>query len=147
MTPRCGRSSLRHSPPGREYFLLRRLKGQTEARLHDKLPWGWGPHQPTEESAADPIEARSAPGAGRRRSSSPPHRPHLCGPHQRDHRRGQRLPHRPGLPAGDRRRGHRSGDRKDVRQLGGPGGPAGGLPRLETWSQIVAQGSFSRGLL
>lgn len=43
---------------GGEYFLLRRLKGQTEARLHDKLSLGLGGHiNPTEESAADPIEA------------------------------------------------------------------------------------------
>ena len=41
---------------GGEYFLLRRLKGQTEARLHDKLSLGLGGHiNPTEESAADPI--------------------------------------------------------------------------------------------
>lgn len=40
------------------YFLLRRLKKQTEARLHDKLSLGVGGHiNPTEESAGDVIEA------------------------------------------------------------------------------------------
>ena len=43
---------------GGKYFLLRRLKGQTEARLHHKLSWGVGGHiNPSEEDAADPIEA------------------------------------------------------------------------------------------
>ena len=43
---------------GEEYFLLRRLKKQTEARLHDKLSLGVGGHiNPTEETAADPLEA------------------------------------------------------------------------------------------
>ena len=41
-----------------DYFLLRRLKKQTEARLHDKLSLGVGGHiNPTEETASDPIEA------------------------------------------------------------------------------------------
>lgn len=43
---------------GGQYFLLRRLKKQTEARLHDKLSLGVGGHiNPTEEAAADPLEA------------------------------------------------------------------------------------------
>lgn len=43
---------------GDRYFLLRRLKKQTEARLHDKLSLGVGGHiNPTEEAAADPLEA------------------------------------------------------------------------------------------
>lgn len=43
---------------GDQYFLLRRLKKQTEARLHDKLSLGVGGHiNPTEESAADVLEA------------------------------------------------------------------------------------------
>ena len=43
---------------GGEYFLLRRLKKQTEARLHDKLSLGVGGHiNPTEEGADDPLEA------------------------------------------------------------------------------------------
>ena len=43
---------------GEEYFLLRRLKKQTEARLHDKLSLGVGGHiNPTEEAARDPLEA------------------------------------------------------------------------------------------
>lgn len=43
---------------GDAYFLLRRLKKQTETRLHDKLSLGVGGHiNPTEEAAADPIEA------------------------------------------------------------------------------------------
>ena len=43
---------------GGKYFLLRRLKGQTEARLHHKLSLGLGGHiNPSEEDAADPIEA------------------------------------------------------------------------------------------
>lgn len=43
---------------GGQYFLLRRLKKQTETRLHDKLSLGVGGHiNPTEETAADPIEA------------------------------------------------------------------------------------------
>ena len=43
---------------GGEYFLLRRLKKQTETRLHDKLSLGVGGHiNPTEESASDPIQA------------------------------------------------------------------------------------------
>lgn len=41
-----------------KYFLLRRLKKQTEARLHDKLSLGVGGHiNPTEEEAEDPLEA------------------------------------------------------------------------------------------
>ena len=41
-----------------KYFLLRRLKKQTEARLHDKLSLGVGGHiNPTEEKAEDPLEA------------------------------------------------------------------------------------------
>ena len=40
------------------YFLLRRLKKQTEQRLHLKLSLGVGGHiNPSEEAAADPIEA------------------------------------------------------------------------------------------
>lgn len=43
---------------GEKYFLLRRLKKQTEARLHDKLSLGVGGHiNPTEESADDVLEA------------------------------------------------------------------------------------------
>ena len=43
---------------GGQYLLLLRLKKQTEARLHDKLSLGVGGHiNPTEEAAADPIEA------------------------------------------------------------------------------------------
>ena len=43
---------------GEEYFLLRRLRRQTEARLHDKLSLGVGGHiNPTEAAAADPLEA------------------------------------------------------------------------------------------
>ena len=43
---------------GEEYYLLRRLNKQTEARLHDKLSLGVGGHiNPTEEIAADPLEA------------------------------------------------------------------------------------------
>ena len=43
---------------GGKYFLLRRLKKQTEARLHDKLSLGVGGHiNPTEETAEDPLEA------------------------------------------------------------------------------------------
>ena len=43
---------------GGKYFLLRRLKKQTEARLHDKLSLGVGGHiNPTEEEAEDPLEA------------------------------------------------------------------------------------------
>ena len=43
---------------GEKYFLLRRLKKQTEARLHDKLSLGVGGHiNPSEKTAADPIEA------------------------------------------------------------------------------------------
>lgn len=43
---------------GDRYFLLRRLKKQTEARLHDRLSLGVGGHiNPTEELAADPMEA------------------------------------------------------------------------------------------
>ena len=43
---------------GGKYFLLRRLKKQTEARLHDKLSLGVGGHiNPTEEEADDPLEA------------------------------------------------------------------------------------------
>ena len=43
---------------GGAYFLLRRLKKQTETRLHDKLSLGVGGHiNPTEEAAADPLEA------------------------------------------------------------------------------------------
>ena len=41
-----------------KYFLLRRLKKQTETRLHDKLSLGVGGHiNPTEEEADDPLEA------------------------------------------------------------------------------------------
>lgn len=41
-----------------QYYLLRRLRKQTEARLHDKLSLGVGGHiNPTEEAAADPLEA------------------------------------------------------------------------------------------
>ena len=40
------------------WFLLRRLNKQTEARLHQKLSLGVGGHiNPTEEDAADPLEA------------------------------------------------------------------------------------------
>lgn len=40
------------------YFLLRRLKKQTEARLHDKLSLGVGGHiNPTEETAEDVLTA------------------------------------------------------------------------------------------
>ena len=40
------------------YFLLRRLKKQTESRLHDKLSLGVGGHiNPTEETGGDVIEA------------------------------------------------------------------------------------------
>lgn len=40
------------------YFLLRRLRKQTEARLHDKLSLGVGGHiNPTETNAQDPILA------------------------------------------------------------------------------------------
>lgn len=40
------------------YFLLRRLKKQTETRLHDKLSLGVGGHiNPTEEAEGDVIEA------------------------------------------------------------------------------------------
>ncbi len=40
------------------YFLLRRLKKQTETRLHDRLSLGVGGHiNPTEEASADPLEA------------------------------------------------------------------------------------------
>lgn len=40
------------------YFLLRRLQKQTEQRLHLKLSLGVGGHiNPSEEAAADPIEA------------------------------------------------------------------------------------------
>ena len=43
---------------GERYFLLRRLKKQTEARLHDKLSLGVGGHiNPTEETGGDVIEA------------------------------------------------------------------------------------------
>ena len=43
---------------GKEFFLLRRLKKQTESRLHDKLSLGVGGHiNPTEEAAADPLWA------------------------------------------------------------------------------------------
>ena len=43
---------------GGRYFLLRRLKKQTEARLHDRLSLGVGGHiNPSEESASDPLEA------------------------------------------------------------------------------------------
>lgn len=41
-----------------KYFLLRRLKKQTEARLHDKLSLGVGGHiNPSEEDAEDVLEA------------------------------------------------------------------------------------------
>ncbi len=40
------------------YFLLRRLKKQTEARLHDKLSLGVGGHiNPSEEASEDVLEA------------------------------------------------------------------------------------------
>lgn len=40
------------------YFLLRRLKKQTETRLHDKLSLGLGGHiNPTEEAEADVVQA------------------------------------------------------------------------------------------
>ena len=43
---------------GEEYFLLRRLKKQTEARLRDKLSLGVGGHiNPTEAAADDPLLA------------------------------------------------------------------------------------------
>lgn len=43
---------------GEEYFLLRRLKKQTEARLHDRLSLGVGGHiNPSEEAADDPLYA------------------------------------------------------------------------------------------
>ena len=43
---------------GAEYFLLRRLRKQTEARLHDRLSLGVGGHiNPTEEDAEDPLAA------------------------------------------------------------------------------------------
>lgn len=41
---------------GARFYLLRRLRGQTETRLHDKLSLGVGGHiNPTEE--ADPLQA------------------------------------------------------------------------------------------
>lgn len=43
---------------GEKYFLLHRLKGQTEARLHDRLSLGVGGHiNPSEEAAGDPLYA------------------------------------------------------------------------------------------
>ena len=43
---------------GEEFFLLRRLKKQTEARLHDRLSLGVGGHiNPSEEAADDPLYA------------------------------------------------------------------------------------------
>ena len=43
---------------GGRYLLLRRLKKQTEARLHDRLSLGVGGHiNPSEESADDPLYA------------------------------------------------------------------------------------------
>ena len=43
---------------GEKYFLLRRLKKQTEARLHDRLSLGVGGHiNPSEEAAGDPLYA------------------------------------------------------------------------------------------
>ena len=43
---------------GEMYYLLRRLKKQTESRLHDKLSLGVGGHiNPTEEEADDPLWA------------------------------------------------------------------------------------------
>ena len=43
---------------GEKYFLLRRLKKQTEARLHDRLSLGVGGHiNPSEEAAEDPLYA------------------------------------------------------------------------------------------
>ena len=43
---------------GEEYYLLRRLRKQTETRLHDKLSLGVGGHiNPTEEDSADPLQA------------------------------------------------------------------------------------------
>lgn len=41
-----------------KYYLLRRLKKQTEARLHDRLSLGVGGHiNPSEEEAGDPLYA------------------------------------------------------------------------------------------
>ena len=43
---------------GEKYFLLQRLKKQTEARLHDRLSLGVGGHiNPSEEAAGDPLYA------------------------------------------------------------------------------------------
>lgn len=43
---------------GRQYYLLRRLKKQTETRLHDKLSLGVGGHiNPTEEASGDPLQS------------------------------------------------------------------------------------------
>ena len=43
---------------GEKFFLLRRLKKQTEARLHDRLSLGVGGHiNPSEEAADDPLYA------------------------------------------------------------------------------------------
>lgn len=43
---------------GEQYYLLRRLRKQTEARLHDKLSLGVGGHiNPTEEESGDPLQA------------------------------------------------------------------------------------------
>lgn len=43
---------------GGQYLLLRRLKKQTETRLHDRLSLGVGGHiNPSEESAEDPLYA------------------------------------------------------------------------------------------
>lgn len=43
---------------GEQYYLLRRLKKQTEQRLHDKLSLGVGGHiNPSEEAGGDPLQA------------------------------------------------------------------------------------------
>ena len=115
---------------GGKYFLLRRLKGQTEARLHHKLSLGLGGHiNPSEEDAADPIEAGL-----RRELAEEVDLPRLTsltcvGLINETTGGGERLPHRPGLPAGDRRGGGRPGDREDGRPLGRSRGTGGGFPR------------------
>ena len=43
---------------GERFYLLRRLRKQTEARLHDKLSLGVGGHiNPEEEESPDPLQA------------------------------------------------------------------------------------------
>lgn len=43
---------------GERYYLLQRLKKQTETRLHDKLSLGVGGHiNPAEEASGDPLQA------------------------------------------------------------------------------------------